>query len=171
MELRRVLASDYEAFISLRHEMLAAHPTAFLESLDESRARARESVEESLGRTPDDHPESQVLGAFEGRELVAALGFYRFRSAKQRHLAEIWGVYTRPAFRRRGLNRALMLMALDALRGQGVRQAMLSTVAGNTSARALYRSLGFVSYGVTPNFLLVDGVFHDEELMALDLAR
>ena len=49
----------------------------------------------------------------------------------------------------------------------GVRQLGLSVNATNMAAKALYRSMGFTSWGVQPQVLRIAGVFHDEEHMQL----
>lgn len=46
--------------------------------------------------------------------------------------------------------------------GEGLRQVTLAVTAGNESAVALYRSMGFEVYGREPHALLVDGVLHDD---------
>ena len=43
-----------------------------------------------------------------------------------------------------------------------LRQVTLVVNAGNTSAITLYQSLGFRSFGVEPEALLIEGVPHDE---------
>ena len=45
----------------------------------------------------------------------------------------------------------------------------LTVTLGNDAARRLYAELGFRTYGIERRGLRVDGVFHDEELMTLDL--
>jgi ribosomal protein S18 acetylase RimI-like enzyme len=51
----------------------------------------------------------------------------------------------------------------------GVRQIRLGVNVTNTGARALYRSIGFASYGVEPDALQVDGIFYGEERYVLRL--
>ncbi len=73
-------------------------------------------------------------------------------------------MYITPPCRRRGFGRALLEAAVAHTRAlAGVRQVKLGVNAANAPARALYQSLGFVSYGVELGALLFDGRFHDEE--------
>jgi len=58
--------------------------------------------------------------------------------------AEIEPLGTRPAFRRRGLGRALVLEALRRMRAHGATRALVYGVSGNEPARRLYLSTGFV---------------------------
>lgn len=55
-------------------------------------------------------------------------------------LARINNVYTEPAFRRRGIARALLRAVLDDCRGRGIAYA---TLAATADGAALYRALGF----------------------------
>src|SRR5260221_1889946 len=52
-------------------------------------------------------------------------------------------VGTRPAFRQRGLGRAVLLEAVRRLMARGARTAIVNTNEGNPAARALYTSVGF----------------------------
>jgi ribosomal protein S18 acetylase RimI-like enzyme len=50
---------------------------------------------------------------------------------------------TRPAFRQRGLGRALLLTILQRLKGYGMDTALLGTSSGNAAAQRLFTTLGF----------------------------
>jgi RimJ/RimL family protein N-acetyltransferase len=52
----------------------------------------------------------------------------------------------------------------------GVERLTLGVEAGNEAARALYHSLGFVTYGTEPQAYKLDGQYWDSELMSLRLA-
>jgi ribosomal protein S18 acetylase RimI-like enzyme len=55
----------------------------------------------------------------------------------------VFGLYVRPAARRRGLARLLMRTVAEALRDEGRRYIVLSVDTPNTAARSLYDDLGF----------------------------
>lgn len=57
--------------------------------------------------------------------------------------AEITEMYVRPAFRRRGIGRALMEAALDCGRKSGCREFHLLVDSSNEAGRAFYAALGF----------------------------
>ena len=57
-----------------------------------------------------------------------------------------------PAFRRRGLARALVARVAADARNLGARTASLEVRASNDGARALYEALGFASLGVRPRY-------------------
>ena len=71
----------------------------------------------------------------------------------ERGRAEIYEVSVRPAYRRRGLARALLARQLDVLRARGVAIVRLHTMAEfPTRAVDLYRDLGFETVKVFPRY-------------------
>ena len=74
-----------------------------------------------------------------------------------------------PAWRRQRIGERLLLAFLDLARDRHAREATLEVRLSNLAARRLYRGLGFVTYGVDPHVLCVDGRWYDEELMFLAL--
>jgi ribosomal protein S18 acetylase RimI-like enzyme len=87
---------------------------------------------------------------------------------KLRHGIELAGMYVAVGFRRRGFGRALLDAAIFHGKSiSGVRLIKLGVNATNVAAKALYRSAGFEIYGLEPDALRGDGVFHGEEHYAL----
>ena len=58
--------------------------------------------------------------------------------------SDIQTIAVDPDYRGRGIGRLLMAQLLDSAREGGCRQMMLEVRAGNSAARALYGSLGFM---------------------------
>ena len=109
-----------------------------------------------------------MLGIFESGVLAGFVALIHPQRQKLRHGAELAGMYVAPAVRRRGLGTALLQAAIARARSiDGVRQLGLSVNAANAGARALYRSAGFVAWGVRPQALQVDGALYDEEHLLL----
>jgi ribosomal protein S18 acetylase RimI-like enzyme len=116
------------------------------------------------------HDNGFVLGAFDGESLVGVTGVQRESMRKLAHKAFVWGVYVAPTARRRGVARGLLSAALSlAVTRLGVRQLLLGVNARNAPAIALYHELGFVDFGVEPEFLQLDGRYEDEIHMILRL--
>ena len=78
-------------------------------------------------------------------------------------------MYVDAAHRRTGLAQQLVEAVIAGAREAGAVVLHLSVTVGNAPAQRLYRRMGFTVYGVERRSLKVDGRFHDEELMALDL--
>jgi L-amino acid N-acyltransferase YncA len=77
---------------------------------------------------------------------------------KTRHKALVVGMYVLPAFRGRGLARALMQAAVACCDARGgVRVVQLEVTQGNEPATALYGSLGFEAWGVEPLAVITPG--------------
>jgi ribosomal protein S18 acetylase RimI-like enzyme len=110
-----------------------------------------------------------VFGAF-APELRGAVGIRRLERPKLHHKAELWGMYVRASHRRAGLGRRLVEAAIQFAREQdGVRQVHLAVTERAVAAAALYESLGFVTWGIEPAGLRVDGVDLAERHMVLRL--
>ncbi|PWJ26711.1 GNAT family acetyltransferase [Branchiibius hedensis] len=70
------------------------------------------------------------------------------RSHGDEEYAWIYDIEVDPQVRNRGYGRALMLAAEEWTRQKGLTSLQLNVFGGNTAARALYRSLGFVENAV-----------------------
>jgi ribosomal protein S18 acetylase RimI-like enzyme len=162
--VRLLVEGDFEAWWRVRLRMLREHPEAFGGSYEEAVAVGVEQQQRERFLQPD----SFIVGAFEGDDLVGTVGCVRERLAKMRHKAFIWGVYVAPEARGRGVGRALMEAAIARAREwPELQQIHLAVVTSNETARRLYRSLGFQVYGVEPAALKIDGRDLDEEHMLL----
>jgi RimJ/RimL family protein N-acetyltransferase len=165
----RLTPSDTARLRILRAEALVNDPWSFGptpgEDLFECEERAR-------GVLAD--PIHAVFGVEDGagpaHPLVAFAGVMRSTRAKQSHVASIWGVYTTPAFRRRGCSRAIMRACIDHARAwSGVTQLALSVSERAPEARALYESLGFRTWGIEPDCVRIGAESGDERYMQLAL--
>jgi nucleoside-diphosphate-sugar epimerase/GNAT superfamily N-acetyltransferase len=163
--IRRIRPDEAEAFWALRLRALKEHPESFGTSPDEDAAMPLETVRARL-----EGGWNVVLGAFDGPRLVGMLGLRREERRKRAHTARVWGMFVAPEVRGRGLGRRLLAAIIEEARKMGgVERLLLVVVAGNTPAQALYRTLGFQTYGVEPKALKIGGAFVDEEHMVLFL--
>ena len=87
----------------------------------------------------------------------------------QPHRAEVQKLLVHPAFRRRGVARALMMAAEDAARGAGRWLLTLDTLSGGAGER-VYREMGWVEAGEIPHFALLNGAYHGTRIFWKKLA-
>lgn len=168
MKVRSLGPADAPAYQRLRLLALEESPTAFTASHVDEAGRSMDEVAARI--TPAVDGSIRMLGIFELDELAGFVAVVHPQREKLRHGVELAGMYVAPAFRRRGFGRALLKAAVAHARSiVGVRQIRLGVNVTNTGARALYRSIGFASYGVEPDALQVDGVFYGEERYVLRL--
>jgi GNAT superfamily N-acetyltransferase len=81
------------------------------------------------------------------------------------------GIGLREGHRRRGVGEALLSTAIEWARDAGLAWMDLGVFEPNPPAQALYRKLGFVEVGRTPDRFRIDGTSITDVLMALDLGR
>ncbi|HEX7171504.1 MAG TPA: GNAT family N-acetyltransferase [Candidatus Limnocylindria bacterium] len=137
LEIRAVSAADAPAIWRADHDAFRDHWGGF----DDSEASYRRWIE-----SPDFQPERMVV-AWDGEEVAAAvLNAVYPEENRQLGLKRGWldSVFTRRAWRRRGLARALIVRSLHRLRSEGLEAAALGVDAANPSgAFGLYESAGF----------------------------
>jgi ribosomal protein S18 acetylase RimI-like enzyme len=165
--IRALGPADAAAYRELRIRALREHPDAFGRTPDE--VSTVDVIAEQF-RQDVDSEEEVMVGAFDGERLIGVAGCHRERPVKQRHIAFLWGIYVVPDQRRSGLGRHLVVEAITRARAwTGLECLWLDVTTVNTSARALYASLGFRGVGIKPRAIKVGGAYYDEELMVLDL--
>jgi len=169
MEIRLLDRHDASTYQALRLQALRDSPQAFSASVEDEADRSVDAVAARL--VPAADGSVCTLGIFVDGELAGFVALLHPQRAKLCHGAELAGMYVAPAHRQRGCGAALLRAAIAHARAiAGVRQLGLSVNATNTAAKALYRAMGFVGWGVQPQALQIAGVFHDEEHMQLRLA-
>ena len=165
LTVRALTQLDADAFKALRLEAIDDAPTAVWPTREEEQAKTSDFVRAQL--TQSDR--QIVMGAFDDDALVGIAGLRRESLKQVEHKALLWGVFVRPLFRRTGIARRMLDALFDQARAQGVLQIALCVNTHNLRARQLYVSLGFVSYGIEPRAMCVDGRYFDEEHMLLRL--
>ncbi len=169
LNIRALTEDDAGDFRRLRLRALKEHPDAFGSSYAAERALPLEAVAGRMRRTAAS-PHDFTLGAYREGELVGMVGFFREQREKMRHKGTIWGMFVPSEVQGKGIGRALLTEAVERARlVPGLEQVGLAVVTPNRRARGLYASLGFETYGVEPNALIVDGEHLDEEFMVLRL--
>jgi RimJ/RimL family protein N-acetyltransferase len=164
MNIRRLVASDWEAYRSIRLEALQMAPEAFGTSFEEQENLPHEYWAARLAAGGN----AFVLGAFSEERIIGIAGFGREPRRKTRHKGNISGVYVSPAFRGRGVARELLTVTLSEARSlQGLEQVTLCVVTDNVRAKALYLHLGFRVFGTELRALKLGERYLDEEHMVL----
>jgi RimJ/RimL family protein N-acetyltransferase len=154
MIIRRLSPADAAAYRRLRLRGLRSNPEAFGSSYGEEAKRPVKAFARRLERTRA----TWTFGAFEGRRLVGVLSLIRAERRKERHKAEIVGMYVDPAVRRKGIGRALLRRAVETAHTlAGLRRVRIAVVEANRPALGLYESAGFRVYAREEDALLVRG--------------
>jgi len=165
--IRLLTEADAGDWWQLRHVALDTEPHSFVETPEEHLAKSVESMRDYFRSFNADN---FIIGAFDKGALAGMAGFYRQKHAKFQHKGHIWGVYVRGASRRRGVARQMLEEIVRRVRmSGGIEQITLTVAATQASARELYLSLGFTTYGVEPRSLKIGGEHVDDELMVLFL--
>ncbi|MGE0479187.1 MAG: N-acetyltransferase family protein [Phycisphaerae bacterium] len=190
MLIRPLTPGDAAAYVVIRREMLADSPWSFISSPEHDRgcdvagmaaslagpdyavvgAFAAERYEQSSEADARDNAPFDARSTTHGARLVAVAGVYRERAAKRRHIAWLWGVYTTPAMRGRGLARAVLLEILATARSwPGLAAVYLGVSENAPAARKLYDALGFQPWGAEPDAIRIDDRSFAETHMRLEL--
>ncbi|QKE72574.1 GNAT family N-acetyltransferase [Arthrobacter citreus] len=162
MEIRKLTLEDLPEFIRLRKEGLILSPEAFGESISEYELKTMEQHTNNFPKTFDNF----IVGAFDEEELVGVAGFYQKRSEKMKHKGTIWGMYVNPNYRGKGVGKKVLGQAIQhATQIEDILQIELAVISSNISAKKLYESVGFESFGTEKRALFVTGEFYDEDHM------
>lgn len=94
-----------------------------------------------------ENPLSRWLVALEGEQVLGYVG-----SQTVLDESDMMNLAVDPAFRRRGIARALVCALIEQLRKMGSRCLTLEVRASNESAQTLYACLGFVQVGRRKNY-------------------
>lgn len=163
--IRTLTPDDLDAFIEIRMMGLKTHPEAFGAAFEEGIDR-----EKTLSNFHAKNDEDFILGYFSDQVLVGLVGFIRMSRIKKRHKGFIWGMYVRPAYQGKGIGRALMEFCIQkASLIDGLQTINISVTAGMESAESLYQSLGFQTYAIEKDAMLINGVGYDEIYMSRDI--
>jgi RimJ/RimL family protein N-acetyltransferase len=85
------------------------------------------------------------------------------------HVSAVEGFTVAPAWRGRGVGRALLAAAVDEARRRGSRKVSLRVLATNERARRVYAAAGLEVEGVLRDEFVIDGHPVDDVLMAMAL--
>lgn len=164
ISIRRLTPDDADTSRHLRLRALQDHPEAFGSAYEET---AQLTVEDFAQRLAN----GVTLGAFDEDAHVGTVFLAIRTRVKTRHTAQINAMYVVPEQRGKGIGKQLVQAGLDYLRAYApqVELVYLSVAVGNVAAKALYTSMGFVTWGVQPRALKIGETYVDFEEMVLHL--
>jgi L-amino acid N-acyltransferase YncA len=170
LTVRRIQPADVAAYQHVRQHALQdvpqfVGPSAEWEALaDLASLQMRMANYESEGTFP--------FACFSGNDCAGVAAFTRKSNPKYAHKVFFWGLYVLPAYRKNSVGSLLMQHRIAFAKTlPGVRFATLQMTTTNNAARALHRRFGFISCGIEPAALNLNGTLHDFELMQLDLFK
>ena len=161
---RQLGKHDAPVFQALRQEVTRENPVPMGLTLKEELARALVGFEAQLSASPPD----AVFGAFiEGHLAATAAVSLVSRFASSQHKMSMWGVFTSPRYRRRGLSRQVVGLAVEHAFSNGIQRVNLQVYTPNEPAISMYKSIGFNEYGIEPDAVYIDGCYYDGVQMTL----
>jgi ribosomal protein S18 acetylase RimI-like enzyme len=157
LAVRRLGLADVEDYLAIRLAALQTEPASFgsVHALEASRP-----IETHAARLAS----SLVFGAYHDSRIVGMVALRQNEQPKEAHKGLMWGMYVAPASRKYGVGAALVAALLAASQGV-VEQVLLSVVADNKAAIALYERFGFIRYGLEPRAMKTASGTVDEVLM------
>jgi RimJ/RimL family protein N-acetyltransferase len=163
--IRPATEADAAALGELRLAALRDHPEAFSAAYEMHANKAAEFwIDWLRERSGDQVGTIQIAVADDA--IVGMTGLHRGRPPKGHHSGVIWGVYVRPEWRGSRMADRLIDACIGWARSRGMRIVKLSVVVSNTAAIRSYARCGFSVYGLEPQSIYHDGVYHDQLLMA-----
>ena len=164
MHIQRLDLTHSTAYRALRLRALQDHPDAFTSSFEEEAQRPLADTTQRMTA-----PAESLWGAFDGPQLVGMVGMSRETRVKNRHKAHLVGMYVAPEHAGHGVGAALVAAVVQHAAAHQVALLVLTVTDGNQAAQALYERAGFVSFGVEPDAIRVQGVRLGKRHMALQL--
>lgn len=163
MHIRILTEKDWKIWKQLRLEALEDSPESFESSYEEEVSWHDLDFQNTLRK-------NDIFGVFVDDLLVSGAGFYSLDILKAKHRGVMWGMYTQPAYRGKGIGGALIETIKEHAKSR-VTHLHLNCVATNLGAVALYEKQGFIIYGTIPCALEIGDLFFDEHIMVLDLTK
>jgi ribosomal protein S18 acetylase RimI-like enzyme len=166
--VRKLTPDDAEEYRRCRLDALQDSPSAFATSFEEESARDVQFFRDRFER--QQATDTAMFAAFDGERIVGLTGILCEDRERRKHKMSIVSVFVRPEYRGRGIARDLMQRAIDHAKSVGiVTHLELGVESENMPAIKLYEAFGFRTWGVEPDFQIVDGEPHNEAYMGLRL--
>ncbi|MFW6263568.1 MAG: N-acetyltransferase family protein [Thermotogota bacterium] len=165
MEIRVLNEQDTQVYRTIRLNALKNSPESFGSSYEEEAAFGVERFTKRITK-----PNSYTFGVFKENNLAGICNISFQPRKKMNHRADIFSMYVEPEFRGKGIGKALIEIAIkSAGERKNVQQIYLTVVSSNQTAKSMYESFGFKTYGVDRRAMRYNGTFYDHDLMVLFL--
>lgn len=169
MKILRLTSEDYEQFYSLRLESLKACPEEFATDAEAWMNASRETINKLLVIS-EERKDAPIFGAWEDDNLVGLVGIKRDLRPSVRHKSTLWGLYVRPAHRKQGIGRSLLMEVVTVLKEEPDLRLIRAVVTiTSKDALALLKKEGFKIYGREPDAKQLDNKFYDQVYLWLPL--
>lgn len=174
--IQQLAEDDAPAYRDLRLHLLQVSPDAYgttyaeavVRPLAHTAARLRAQSDPQVGFTLGAFGSARLTRPAPGTNLLGMVTVLRDEGVKTRHKAVVTAMGVAREARGKGIGRALMVEAIARARQlDGLEQLLLTVVLPNDPARHLYRSLGFVTYGIDERGLKLGDRYWDEVQMLL----
>lgn len=169
MHISTLTAADACTYRALMLEAYEQAPDAFTTTADERRAEPESWWVRRIGSAAG---LTTSFGAWRDGQLVGTVALEYSAKPRTCHTALVLGMYVQPSARGTGAGLALMKAAIAAASSRPeIRSLNLTLTEGNVQALRLYRSVGFLSWGVQPEAIRTDAGFKGKVHMSLALQR
>ncbi len=169
MHISTLTAANASAYRALMLEAYEQAPDAFTTTAAERRAEPDSWWVKRIGSADG---LATSFGAWRDNNLVGTVALEYSAKPKTRHSVLVLGMYVQPSQRGSGVGLALMKAAIAAASSRPETQSLnLTLTEGNVPALRLYRSVGFVTWGVQPEAIRTDTGLKGKVHMSLALSR
>lgn len=157
IEIGRLGPDKWDEYKKIRLEALETDPQAFGSAFEEEEKLTEEEWRRRI---------QGVLFAFFDGQIVGIASVVFQNRVKIGHIANIYGVYVKPAFRRKGVGKKLLEAALEeVMRNKKIDKVKLTVNPLQTEAVRLYEDMGFTAVGTMKKEIKIGDVYYDEVLM------
>ena len=164
MIIRELSSNDYKDYKSIRLELLKNNPESFGSSFEEESLFPTDVWIERLSKH-----NVATLAAFEDDIIIGLCVIVKSPRMKMKHVASLHSMYVKPNYRKQNIATKLIKLAIKSLNNDQIEILNLSVVTINYIAINLYKSLGFIEYGIEPHSIKIGDSYYDLMLLSKQL--
>ena len=161
MKLQKLIPQDYDAYFALRLESLQQCPNMYATDANAWQAASREVIENHL--VLSESGASPIFGAWQDVNLVGLVGLKPENRPTVQHKASLWGLYVQPKWRRQGVGKRLVELAIaEAKEMPHLELLRAGATLDGAGLLHFFTACGFQEYGREPRAKLFEGVYYDQ---------